>query len=179
MAQPSTIQSGNKINKTAPELPQNHSTFPLSYRNNQTHQYAYINPHCNFETQEGFSDSLRCMAETFSLSLNAPEKSDIYQKRTNFYVPLQAILPRNWEQIIVQPTQGDDVADNVNGNVAGSIFEDMFYKLVTQLRVTSFPVDDIGEEDSFEWWLTRQTRLYLILEMFCSQGSLAKKLRYS
>lgn len=178
MAQPSTIKSGNKINDTAPAIPQQYSTFPLSYRFFQTQQYAHITPHLNFKTEEGFEDTFRAMADTSSLSLNAPLKSDIYQKRSNFFVPLQAILPRNWEYISVQPTNGDDVADQVNGVVSGEqmrTFLNKFCNGVSSLALS------LGEEDdpvTFSGYVGNLIRNILVLEMFCSQGSLCKQLRY-
>lgn len=175
MAQPSTIKSGNKINDTAPIIPQQYSTFPLSYRFFQTQQYAHITPHLNFKSQEGFSDTFRAMAETSTLSLNAPLKSDVYQKRSNYFVPLQAILPRNWEYITVQPTNGDDVADQVNGVVSGQQMRSFLNKFCS--RVSNL-IGDVESGNDLSGYIGNLIRNILILEMFCSQGSLCKQLRY-
>lgn len=178
MAQPSTIKSGNKINDTAPAIPQGYSTFPYSYRHLQTHRYAYLTPHCDFESMEGFKDSFRCMAETTSLSLEAPLKNDIYQKRTNFFVPLQAILPNNWEQIIVQPTNGDDVSDQVNGVVSSSQMTAFLTGVIESVRELSVNIDD-DATITFSAYISNLFRRLLVLEMFGSQGSLCKMLRMS
>lgn len=174
--QPDNFQSGAKINDIAPDAPKSFSTFPLSYRMLQTHRLGEITPHACWGVEGAFKPSLRCMADTDTYSLKAPLKTDIYQKRNNFAVALQAILPHSYQLIEAQPTEGDDVPQDCDGVVAGS-------SIRTFLNALSFSTSTISWETSVDEvtlndYLCRELKRFLILEMFGSQGSLLKNLKY-
>lgn len=173
--QPDNLGSGNRLNEVSPDAPRKYSTFPLSYRFLQTQRFAEITPHCSFSSFEGCEDSFRCMADTSTYSLKAPLKTDLYQKRNNFAVPMQAILPNGHEYICIQPVSGDDVADSVNGVVTGKQIYDYLSALVNLLKTHYFESED---EVPVGGYLSGVLRSILMLEQFCSQGSLMKQLKY-
>lgn len=170
MAQPSTIKSGDPRNDVSPSAPKGYSKFNLSHRFLQTHRFGEITPHCSFEVVKGDISSMRLMNDTSSYSLKAPIKTDMFQKRSNFFVPLQAILYNNWELFVTQPVSGDDVPEEVDGVVNAIDLNSFFGSLVSNLTV---PISS-GNSDAA--WMTLYLRNLLVAEMFFSQGSLCKQL---
>lgn len=169
MAQPFTIKSGDERNDVAPIAPRSFSKFNLSHRFLQTMRFGEISPSESWETMKGAKDSFRLQSDTSSLSLKAPLKTDMFQKHSNFFVPLQAILKNNWELFITQPNSGDDVPDDVDGVVSANIVNNLFVSIVTNLGDTSEANFSVRE-------LTFLIRRFLIAEMFFSQGSLCRNL---
>lgn len=175
MAQPTTIKDGDPRNDVTPSAPRGFSTFDLSHRFLQTHRFGEITPHESFETVKGAKDSVRLMCDTSSYSLKAPLKTEMFQKRCNFFVPLQAIIRNNWELITAQPSQGDDVDDDVDGVVSASVLNEFFNNLIAAITEVTREGDTSVTLDTY---LSNLLRNMLIAEMFFSQGSLSKQLYY-
>lgn len=167
MAQPYTIKSGDERNDVSPAAPRGYSKFDLSHRFLQTHRFGEIALSESFETVKGAKDSFRLQSDTSSYSLKAPLKTDMFQKHSNFFVPLQAIIKNNWELLVAQPNNGDDVPEDVDGFVSAENLNSFFDYIVGLL--TSFEYDDFGE------FLSIYLRNLLVCEMFFSQGSLCKQ----
>lgn len=176
MAQPYTIKSGDPRNDVSPAAPKGFSKFNLSHRFLQTHRFGEITPHESFETIKGAKDSVRLMNDTSSYSLKAPLKTEMFQKRSNFFVPLQAIIRNNWELLVAQPNDGDDVPQEVDGVVQPDVLNTFFQNLVNSLRNTF--ISSVPSEPLFRIFLTNYLKNLLISEMFFSQGSLCKQLYY-
>lgn len=174
MAQPTTIKSGDPRNDIVPNAPKGYSTFNLSHRFLQTQRFGEITPHESFETMKGAKENMRLMNDTSSYSLKAPLKTEMFQKRSNFFVPLQAMIRNNWELLVAQPNNGDDVPDNVDGVVTAAQLNTFFGKLVS--RLSNIVVDDDELSDSA--FLMNYFKILLTSEMFFSQGSLLKQLYY-
>ena len=176
MAQPYTIKSGDPRNDVTPAAPKGYSTFDLSHRFLQTHRFGEITPHCSFEFTKGSTDSMRLMNDTSSYSLKSPVKMDMFQKRSNFFVPLGAIIRNNWELITAQPVSGDDAPENADGVVTAAQLNTFLGGLVEQIcKISSSEADD---SYTISDYLTDLIRNLLIGEMFFSQGSLCKQLLY-
>lgn len=175
MAQPTTIKSGDPRNDVAPAAPKGYSKFNLSHRFMQTHRFGELSPHCSFEVVKGDITSMRLMNDTSSYSLKAPIKTDLFQKRSNFFVPLQAIIRNNWELITAQPVSGDDAPEDADGVVAADALNSFFFNLVA--RIINF---NKGDEPAVSEavYLTGLIKNLLTAEMFFSQGSLLKQLYY-
>lgn len=171
MAQPTTIKSGDPRNDVTPVAPRKYSTFNLSHRFLQTHRFGEITPCESFETFKGCRDSFRLQSDTSSYSLKAPIKTDMFQKHSNFFVPLQAIIPNGWELVTAQPSNGDDVPDDVDGFVSADILNQFFTELRSKILSGT---DSMGIPGYLTWTL----RNMLLAEMFFSQGSLLKQLYY-
>lgn len=169
MAQPTTIKSGNPINDVNPGAPKGFSTFDLSHRFLQTSRFGEITPHENFEVVKGSRDSFRLQHDTSSLSLRAPIKSDMFQRRENFFIALQAILPNAWELITAQPNNGDDVPADCDGFVDAESLDSFFDNITSDLN-------EFGGPPSLAKYLTKYLKTILLCEMFFSQGSLLKNM---
>lgn len=176
MAQPYTLKSGDPRNDVTPAAPKGYSTFDLSHRFLQTHRFGEITPHCSFEFTKGSTDSMRLMNDTSSYSLKSPVKMDMFQKRSNFFVPLGAIIRNNWELITAQPVSGDDAPENADGVVTAAQLNTFLGGLVTQIGTILSDSADASYDISD--YTTDLIRNLLIGEMFFSQGSLCKQLLY-
>lgn len=174
MAQPTTIKSGDPRNDVTPSAPKGYSTFNLSHRFLQTHRFGEITPHCSFETIKGAKDSIRLMNDTSSYSLKAPLKTEMFQKRSNFFVPLQAIIRNNWELLVAQPNSGDDVLPDVDGVVSKDRLNSFFSALVSSLIPN--PDGESLVETPIYSFIDNYLHNLLVAEMFFSQGSLCKQL---
>lgn len=121
-------QQTNPLNEPNKKYVQGHNRFPaMSYRHFTTGAYAQVNPFFVMETVEGDNIPLRSQHQVRTHTLKAPLLSAIHLKKDYFHVPMRAILPRTFEQIYVNPTQGTDVPDNANTVVHIS---DLLYNLV-------------------------------------------------
>lgn len=173
MAQPTTIKSGDPRNDVVPAAPKGYSKFNLSHRFMQTHRFGELSPHCSFEVVKGDITSMRLMNDTSSYSLKAPIKTDLFQKRSNFFVPLQAIIRNNWELLTAQPVSGDDVPEDADGVVNYETINAFFEGLVA--AITNVSNDESVDETTY---LTALIHNLLVAEMYWSQGSLLKQLYY-
>lgn len=106
----------NPANTTQGRFPKNYSTFKdsLSYRKWNTLRFGEYTPSFEMEGIESDSISVNSLDLIDSLSLNAPFKGRIRKIKESFKVPYQAILPKNWDLIYVQPSNGDDVPRDTN-----------------------------------------------------------------
>lgn len=89
------------------------SKFPMSYRFPTTMRYGEISP---FYYQHGIGDDTIPLYSEHSLrthTLSSPVESDVEMQKTYFSVPMDAIYPLNWAKMQVNPSNGDDVPDDI------------------------------------------------------------------
>lgn len=177
MAQPYTIKSGDPRNDVSPAAPKGFSKFNLSHRFLQTHRFGEITPHESFETIKGAKDSVRLMNDTSSYSLKAPLKTEMFQKRSNFFVPLQAIIRNNWELLVAQPNDGDDVPQEVDGVVQPGVINDFFSNLLAATFTYGWESTSVVTNARY-LYVQNLLKNLLVCESFFSQGSLLKQLYY-
>lgn len=95
--------------------PVSHSKFDLSYHNFLTTSYGEITPFFRMEGVPGDKITLRNSHKVRSYTLKSPLMSDVYMQKDYFAVPMEAILPINWNKVFTNPVVGDDVdATKVN-----------------------------------------------------------------
>ena len=92
--------------------PLSRSRFDLSYHNYLTPSYGRITPFLKMEGVAGDDLSIRTSNKIRSYTLKSPLMSDVYMQKDFFSVPMQAILPINWDKIFTNPVVGDDVVAN-------------------------------------------------------------------
>lgn len=116
MANPQGVVQSNPANNTTGKHIHNYSTFDksLSYRLYNTLRFGEYTP--SFVMEGVPTDEIELNTKDFidSLSLNAPFKGQIRKIKESFAVPKMAILPRNWDRIYTQPSNGDDVPKDAN-----------------------------------------------------------------
>lgn len=111
MPNPSGLVLSNSQNQTQGKHIHNYSTFAdsLSYRNYQTMRFGEYIPTFVMEGVERDSISVNTSDKIDSLSLAAPFAGSIRKVKESFKVPMASILPRNWDIIYTQPSNGEDV----------------------------------------------------------------------
>ena len=178
----SVLTPGNDVNNASPKTINTRSTFDLSYLNFDTHRFGEYHPHVVYD---GVADDknvhLNSAHDVRSYTLKAPLMQDINMKKDYFNVPLQAILPLNWEKWLKNPKYGDDVVDEVGPSVTNFWTKVSVFCAFLTSGLDSI-VTALGDEPSaadtndalvgcFRYWLT--------LELFYSNGSLLKSLGIS
>lgn len=158
------IVNKNPVNDAGVVAPRNHSNFNMSYSLAGTMRFGHIQPHF---VMEGVADdhiTLRSLHELRSYTMKNPILQDVKINKDYFMVPMEAILPKNWEKIFTNPVQGDDVnASEVNTVIPA--YNSVLDTLVGYL-VQNSPVNIFGS--NFRDILCR----LCLLEMFFSSGSL-------
>lgn len=143
--------------------PLSRSRFDLSYHNYLTPSYGRITPFLKLEGVAGDDLSIRTSNKIRSYTLKSPLMSDVYMQKDFFSVPMQAILPINWDKIFTNPVVGDDVvAENCNCLLNPS---DINFSIYPNLICSSL--------ETGAGWMPHKALNYLFLcEKFLSKGSL-------
>ena len=104
-------QDGKAINSAVQKPKILHSTFNYSRRFACTPRFGVNTPIVALElVPDDGPIEISPNVNTRSLSLKAPMVGDISRHVAFWQVPLQAILPFNWEKIVKNPTRGTDVS---------------------------------------------------------------------
>ena len=105
--------SGNTQNTPTANVPRTRSTFKLEYHLFDTHRFGEYHPHY---VEEGVKEDIlpiRSSHNIISYTLKSPLMQNITLKKDYFNVPMECILPLNWEKFFDNPVRGDDVAIDV------------------------------------------------------------------
>lgn len=154
----------------------NVSKFPLSYSFYNTERFGEYVP---FFVQEGVGkDKLpfHSSHEVNTYTLKAPLLQSILKKKDYFAVPMQAILPLNWEKFYTNPVIGQDVPDDCGLGV------DQFWNRMEKLhKISSTKLSSyINDVSATAPKVLEMTLQYLVFfEYIYSTGSLMKCLGIS
>ncbi len=151
------------------KAPRNRSNFDLSHHHLTTLRFGEIAPFFNLEAVNNDKITLRSQHDLSTFTLKSPIISNIRLRKDYFSVPMESILPFNWEKIITNPLFGDDVdPDSCNCVVDMSKLLGLFNTLSARLTDNSFKTKPNGFLNSLT-----------ILELFFSKGSLLSRLGYN
>lgn len=173
--QQSGLVSGNKQNAPGGRTLQSRSRFPESYSFFQTERFAEYFP---FFVMEGVSDDtlpLHSNHEVQTYNLKSPILQSLTKKKDYFAVPMQAILPLNWEKFYTNPNIGQDVPTDVGLGVEN------FWSKMRTLLINSYNALPIQTSSSvtvavmLEQWL----KFFIFFERIYSCGSLMESLGIS
>lgn len=89
--------------------PTSRSRYDLGYHNYITPSYGKITPFFSFEGVAGDKIPIRSSHKVRSYTMKSPLMSDVYLQKDFFAVPMECILPLNWQKIFANPVVGDDV----------------------------------------------------------------------
>ena len=173
--QQSGLVSGNKQNTPGGATPRSRSKFPLSYSQFQTERFAEYFP---FFVQEGVSGDvlpLHSNHEVQTYTLKSPILQSLSKKKDYFVVPMQAILPLNWEKWFTKANIGQDAPDDAGCGVVGfwTKIRTLFTSSASGLSsIFAGTGSDASKLDSLFHFI-------LFFEMFYSGGSLLEYLRIS
>lgn len=174
--QQSGLVAGNKQNVPGGSTGRSRSKFPLSYSQFQTERFAEYTP---FFVEEGVSGDvlpLHSNHEVQTYTLKSPILQSLSKKKDYFVVPMQAILPLNWEKFYTNPNIGQDVPIDCGLGVVG------FWQKMKTLFTSSwnFLLSSInGTSDSDEVKTQNLFKFLLFFENIYSAGSLMETLRIS
>ena len=174
--QQSGLVAGNKQNEAGGATGKSRSRFPLSYTFLTTERFAEYTP---FFVEEGVSGDrlpLHSNHEVQTYTLKSPVLQNLLKKKDYFVVPMQAILPLNWEKFYTNPNIGEDVPIDSGCGVEGfwakirTLFNGSRTALLALLDNSN--VEDTAKFDALFQFLIFFERLY-------SSGSLLESLGVS
>ena len=149
------------------------STFGLDYDFAQTMRFGEYTPHFVMESVDSDNLPLYCNHSVRSYTLGAPLMADIKMKKDYFFVPMQAILPRNWEKWYTTPSIGQDVPNDCGPSVEnfwnkiGNLFSASWNYLSGYASVSGATV-----ETAMDYTM----KFLVFFERFYSDGSLMANL---
>lgn len=134
---------------------QGSNTFTLSFQNLITARYGEITPY-NYLTCIG-RDRIRLNSshDLRSYTLQSPLMSSLRMRKSNFSIPISAIMPNTYNYLKVNPVKGSDVPDDA-------------YCFVDLVRL----VYSISQQISTTEDLNIRLKYFLLLYLFFSKGSL-------
>lgn len=102
----------NNLNDPSFQTNQGSNTFSLSFQNLITARYGEITPF-NYMTCIG-RDRIRLNSshDLRSYTLQSPLMSSLRMRKSNFSVPISAIMPNTYKYLKVNPVKGSDVPDD-------------------------------------------------------------------
>lgn len=101
----------------------------MSYRHYLTARYGDVTPFYVFDAWSKDKVPFSSFHELRNYTMSSPLMSKIKMYKDYFMIPYKAILPRTWDLILANPTQGDDVPDDAN-----CVVRDLVGSIVDMLR---------------------------------------------
>lgn len=173
MPNPNGVVSGNSQNIPDAHTPRQRSTFPLHYHFFNTQRFGEYFPHYVADMEKNDNFPIHSTHDLRSYTLEAPLMQSVKRNKDYFLVPMEAILPNNWEKFYVNPVRGDDVLDDVGPSVenfwnkVGTFMEKLAYEALQIKLNTNITVSQA---------LTAYLRYLIIGEYFYSNGNLLSSL---
>ena len=147
----------NNLNDPSFQTNQGSNTFSLSFQNLITARYGEITPF-NYMTCIG-RDRIRLNSshDLRSYTLQSPLMSSLRMRKSNFSVPISAIMPNTYKYLKVNPVKGSDVPDDAYCFIDLVRFVHSLAKEASSRYTTNFPY---------------AFKLFLVVYLLLSKGSL-------
>lgn len=175
--QQSGLVSGNSQNNAGGKTGQSRSMFPLSASVFQTERFAEYVPFFVMEGVSGDRLPLHSNHEVQTYTLKSPILQSLTKKKDYFAVPMQAILPLNWEKFYTNPNIGQDVPDDCGLGVEN--FWTKMYNLCNKSFVVGLQLRLADSTLSLSQHLEDTFRCLLFFEQIYSTGCLMETLGIS
>lgn len=163
-------QPTKAVNQQGVYVPRTHNTYDNSYWHFTTQKFAQYEPFFMMEVVPGDIIPFSSNHDVRSLPMSSPFLSQLKLNKDYFMVPLNAILPNTWDYIYKLPSQGDDVPEDAN-----CLFPLFYNGYAENDRNFITSLFDLYNHKVNDGDYVSAFRVLLILEMFCSQGSLLAK----
>lgn len=151
------------------------SKFNLDAHHLTTLPFGMYVPFFNMECVNGDNINLRSQHSLNTFTLKSPILSNIRMRKDYFSVPMEAILPFNWDKIITNPLFGDDVdAEKVNCVLDLSMFT---YGINEHKSFIDIFNANLNRAQTKKLGL--QLNLLTIAELFFSNGSLLSRMGFN
>lgn len=163
--------AGNPVNDAEQKQVHTRSSFPQPYKLFNTERFAEYTPF--FVTENVRSDKFGLLSsqQVDSYTLKSPLLQTISRKKDLYLVPMESILPRNWEKFYTNPVVGDDVPDDCGCGVEG------FWSIVNSKFSNYFgAVSNSVTSDWDQDTLLTFFQMHVVGEYFFSNGSLMSTL---
>lgn len=160
---------GNQQNVPQAHTPRTFSTFPLKAHRFHTERFAEYTPIIAFESVKNDKLPLRLAHNLISYTMSAPLMQDLTKYKELFSVPMESILPLNWEKFFDNPVRGDDVPNDVGPTIEN--FWSKLYSLHNALQNGVISILNNSSTTSTEF-LNAVLRFLVLMEYFYSDGSL-------
>lgn len=170
---PNGSVAGNAQNIPEAHVPRTRSTFPLKRHFFNTHRFGEYTPHFFAELNKDEDFPINSSHTLRTYTLKSPLMQNVTRNKDYFLVPMEAILPNNWEKFFDNPVRGDDVLDDVGPTVenyfnrVGAAFATLSSSLQSILS-TSSTSDEVALQSTLRW--------LIIGEYFYSKGNLCSSL---
>lgn len=155
-------EKSDLVKSQVSKAPHNMSTFDLSHHHLTTLPFGYVLPFFKMESVGGDKITLRSDLSLNTFSLKSPIMSNIRLKKDYVNVPMEAILPFNWDKIYTNPVIGDDVPSDCVCS---------FNPILSSNISTAFNSQDQNPTNFFGF--------LSIIELVFSKGSLMSRLGYN
>ncbi len=167
------------VNHQYPKKPRNYSDFDLSYFNFTTQPYGKVVPYFIMETVAGDKVRLANSHGVRSLAMQSPFMQSLKLCKDNFYIPMQALQPNTWEYLFRNPSQGEDIPDDVACR-ADHLYENLQYYLNTlKTDLTNISGYQAGKNYSdVERAIVEPLICALQVEFIASEGALLSRLGF-
>lgn len=166
---------GNSQNIPTAQIPRTYSSFDLKAHRFNTERFGEYTPIIAFESVKEDKLPVRLAHQLRSYTMSSPLMQDITKVKELFAVPMESILPLNWEKFYDNPVRGDDVPVDVGPTI------ESFWSKVSALMsvVRSQFISIINNNTTTEAQaITALFRYFILHEYFYSDGSLMSVLGY-
>lgn len=175
-AQQTGLNKSAGVNNARPTPIRGMNTFPQNYVHPSTHSYADVDPFFVMNVVRHDNIPVRCGHDIHSYQLSSPMLSDVVMHKTFVSVPMEAIYPRNWDLMLVPPTQGSDVPSDTRFVCSkllrtASTMISSFNNLVAPIAVGNYDVKTVQLER-----IKVYLRFLFYLESIFSNGSLFSRM---
>ena len=144
---PVTRQNGEAQNKLGnPQGTPGYSNFPIHSHHYTTERFGIIDVCGVINGIEADQHDWRPSHELTTYTLSAPLMTPVYKEKDYIVVARQAILPRNWNKIHVQPNIGDDI----DATVIGTSVKATEWSKLLKIAAVDFPGAAIGVVETAE-----------------------------
>lgn len=177
MGEVNQTHPGNPINDADKKRRQSASVFKINYKFFQTTRYGEYTPFFVMETVPDDNNYFQNGRLERTMNMNSPKLQTLNNKKDYFNVPMEAILPLNWDKIYTNPLQGQEVP--INSNI---VVENWYATLKTKMANAWSMAKSLAETckaDDNPKAFYNLMRLLIVTEAIYSNGSLAKNLGYS
>lgn len=145
------------------------NTFNMDYEHSLTARFGDETPFYVFDTWAKDKVPFGSFHEMRTEVIESPLMSKINMHKSYFSVPYPAIYPRNWDNFITNPTQGDDVPTSIASSVFSSISVLAHLKALCQFIKNQ---NIIPNENNLNAYFNILLRYYFMMEAYFSRGSL-------
>ena len=164
---------GNSQNIPEAHVPRTSSKFDLKAHRLNTERYGEYTPIIAFESVKEDKLPVRLAHQLLSYTMKKPLMQDVQKVKDLFSVPMESILPLNWEKFYDNPVRGDDVANDV-----GPTIENFWNKVGSMMQSFLSALQSILSNSNTSDVVALQStlRFLVIGEYFYSNGSLMSTL---